>query len=231
MKADKEFWVKQIGEDWTNELSTFLKSNGQSLIDELNNAYENSLVYPRRKNVFRAFRETSYLEARVLILGQDPYYNGTATGIAFGNEFRDIRLPSPSIMAIVNSLEKVYNVKIDHSKFDWSLKSWCSQGVLMLNSALTVETFTANSHSNMWKSFIEAVVKSLQSKPRFAFMFLGSKAKAFSKYTDMSNHMVTTFEHPAAALRNKRDWECPHFVTINEYLKFCKTTPIQWINQ
>lgn len=214
-----EFWNKQLGEGWSAILADLLSSEyADKLMDKINDEFSRTVVYPKKKNVFRAFRETSWEDLRVVILGQDPYHDGSATGLAFGNNW------SPSDIKISPSLKKIedyhHSGAIDNSHFvfDSTMESWTEQGVLMLNTALTVEKGKAGSHTKYWKKFTEGVLQTIaEHRPDCIFILWGSHAKAYKPL--IKNCHVLEFIHPAYASYKKIDWECPNFNQANSILE------------
>ena len=187
-------------------------------MDKLNSEYSRTTVYPSKTNVFRAFRETPWEDLRVVILGQDPYHDGSATGLAFANAW------DPNNLKISPSLKKIEDYHnsedIDHSLFvlDTSLESWTKQGVLLLNTALTVEKGLAGSHTKYWKKFTEGVLKTIaENRPDCIFMLWGGHAKAYKPL--IKNCNVLEFVHPAYASYKKIDWKCPNFNQANSILE------------
>lgn len=152
-------------------------------------------IYPETTKTFRAFKLCQLGDTRVVILGQDPYHDGSATGLAFANTNKGSRI-SPSLGWIVKALEYEYDtVCVD---FDYDLESWAKQGVLLLNTALTVEKGKAGSHTELWKPFtIELIDKLSSSKDNIIFVLWGKKAQEYAKYIKGNNKIITA-PHPAA---------------------------------
>lgn len=180
-------------------------------------SYENMTVHPLKEDIFRAFRLTPYEDVRVVIVGQDPYPNKRASGLAFGNEeeFAQFKL-SPSLEKIHSCIERtVYKgLKLD---FDPTLVNWGQQGVLLLNSALTVEEGKVGSHSVRWRKFVRDVIKTINdNKSGVFFLFLGAVAKEFMPYVNPRTNYAYSYFHPAFACRQNIDWNCPYFNIINK---------------
>lgn len=214
-----EFWNKQLGDGWSAVLADLLSSEyADKLMNKLNSEYSRTTVYPKKTNVFRAFRETPWEDLRVVILGQDPYHDGSATGLAFGNAW------NPSNIKVSPSLRKIEDyhhsgaIDYSHFVFDLSMESWAKQGVLMLNTALTVEKGRAGSHTKYWKKFTEGVLKTIaEHRPDCIFMLWGGHAKAYKPLVKNCN--VLEFVHPAYASYKKIDWKCPNFDQANSILE------------
>jgi uracil-DNA glycosylase len=155
-----------------------------------------------------------------VIVGQDPYTDKRATGLAFGNEEEDAQFEmSPSLSKIYGCIEKtVYNgIKLD---FDPTLVSWAKQGVLLLNSSLTVEEGKPGSHKRRWRPFIREVIKAISAHHvGVSFLFLGAAAKEFMPYVNETYHYKYSYFHPAFASKQDIDWNCPYFNIINKNIK------------
>lgn len=157
---------------------------------------------PEQNIVFEAFRKCSFDKLKIVFLGQDPYpQKGIATGVAFANK---IDTPydklSPSLKVIVDSLNKYYN-DLPNGEFDYSLDSWSKQGVLLLNSALTVIENKPGSHSLIWRPFISKLLNNIsKSKKGTIFVLFGKQAASFRKFIE-SNLIIETI-HPSFCARN-----------------------------
>jgi uracil-DNA glycosylase len=210
-----EFWNNQLGEGWSAALADLLSSEYMGkLMDKVREEYRLGTVYPEKPRVFRAFRETPWNDLRVVILGQDPYHNGSATGLAFANEGE---VTSPSLRKI-EDLHHRYGIDHSHFCFDPSLESWAKQGVLMLNTALTVKKGQAGSHTKYWKKFTEGVLKTIaENKPDCIFMLWGNDAKSFKPV--VGNCRVLEYAHPAYACYKGIDWNCDGFNKANELIE------------
>ncbi len=176
--------------------------------------YENMLLQavtnnisfePQAEHVFKAFHKCPYNECCTVILGQDPYpQRGVATGIAFGNDLTKNPSLSPSLGVILNCVARYSE---DLPNFDTTLERWESQGILMLNSSLTVKTNQPGSHAEAWKPFIRSIIENLsEEKPDIFWMLLGKQAwefKDYIKYGDdsKSGNIVMDY-HPAYYARN-----------------------------
>jgi uracil-DNA glycosylase len=189
------------------------------LIKKLQVEYRTKTIYPVKPDIFRAFKLTSFDDTRVVILGQDPYPNSKASGIAFGNDLVLGHHPSPSLRLIEECIEREFYNGLNLN-FDHSLVSWAKQGVLLLNSALTVVKGQPNSHALYWRNFIGGVLKEIsESKTGVVFLLLGGPASSFSKYINTDNNYVFKYVHPAYSARRGEDWHCPFFKKINELIE------------
>ncbi len=189
------------------------------LIKKLQVEYKTKTIYPVKQDIFRAFKLTSFDETRVVILGQDPYPNKRASGLAFGNDLEIAQVPSPSLRLIESCIERSTYDGLNLN-FDHSMVSWAKQGVLLLNSALTVVAGQPNSHALYWRNFIGGVLREISNnKTGVVFLMLGGPAGSFSKYINTSTNYVFKYVHPDYNARRGEEWDCPFFVKINELLE------------
>tara|TARA_R110000868_G_scaffold404102_2_gene681973 strand:- start:1547 stop:2266 length:720 start_codon:yes stop_codon:yes gene_type:complete len=181
-------------------------------------------VYPETTKTFRAFKMCQMKDVKVVILGQDPYHDGSATGLCFGNTNEGSRI-SPSLRNIVKAVETdLGTLCVD---FDYSLESWANQGVLLLNTALTVEKGKAGSHVDLWKPFTQDFIHLLTStKDNIIFVLWGKKAQEYEQFIKGDNKILKA-AHPAAESYSGGKagfFTCGHFSTINKMID----TPINW---
>jgi uracil-DNA glycosylase len=159
-------------------------------------------ICPHKKDIFKAFKLCNYNDCRVIIIGQDPYPSNRATGLAFANP--------PTVDNLSPSLEKVKDSLIrdiiswKSITFDQTLESWAAQGVLLLNSSLTVEPNRPQSHSLYWRPFMTKLIKNLSKcRTGMVYVLMGSQAKELARYINpMSNHILAC-EHPAYYCRKQ----------------------------
>lgn len=205
------FWLKHIDKSWYERDKEFWNSDYmKKLIGYLGDRYKKATVYPEKDNIFRAFRLTPFDKVRVVILGQDPYPDGSATGLAFANSSDTLDI-SPSLKKIYESVERdMYEgLLID---FDYTLEEWAEQGVLLLNTALTVEKFNIGAHSKYWETFTQHILSMLL--PGTHVCLWGNHAKMYEKF--LKDCYVYKCTHPASAHYNKIDWKCDNFREINK---------------
>lgn len=215
-------WFKVIDK---NELDNVLNIIGKE--------YRNKLICPTQNNVFKAFELCSYDDLKIVMLGQDPYpQKDIATGILFGNSF-DIPVDklSPSLEIIK---EAVINFEIPHNNiiFDHSLESWAKQGILMINSALTVEMNKVGSHTMLWRPFISSLLKNLSiNNTGIIYVLFGKQAQTFSPYINKEFNSVLEIEHPAYFARTNT--KMPHllFKEIDKLLIDKYGIPIEWYQE
>ena len=182
-------------------------------------------IFPPGKFIFNAFNQTPFDRVKVVIIGQDPYHDdGQAHGLCFSVP-DGIKAP-PSLVNIFKELNNNLNIPVPHSG---NLTSWAKQGVLLLNSILTVEAHRPASHSKIgWEIFTNRVI-SLLSDKRTGLIFLlwGRYAQQKSILIDDKKHTILTAAHPSPFSASKF-FNCKHFSQVNDILKSKGLTPIDW---
>lgn len=216
MSQSSKLWLKVID-----------KKELEKALQKVKSLYQAKSIMPEYKNIFRAFALCDYNNLKVVMLSQDPYpQQGVATGIAFGCE-KEVQ---SSLEVLKNTCINLY---IPHNliTFDNTLESWCKQGILMLNSSLTVETGKPLSHIDIWTKFTTKLIKNLSlSKQNLVYVFLGSFASEFAKLVDEKNNLVIKVNHPAYYARFNKDMP-DFFKDINNYLKSYNIEPIEWYKE
>ncbi len=186
-------------------------------------------VYPIPEHVFRAFEDCPFNKVRVVILGQDPYFNkGQAMGRAFAVP-ESTEMP-PSLKNIFKEVEREYP---SHSAPKVTLESWAKQGVFLLNTTLTVAHSRPNSHAPIgWKKAVTIpTLKKLSAERRhLVFMLWGAHAKSFERFLDPLRHLVLKASHPSNR-SVARFRECGHFSKANVYLSEHGIEPIRWTHR
>ena len=182
-------------------------------------------IAPKLENIFKAFEYCSFQKTKVVIFGQDPYFQpGVANGLAFSVN-KDQAIPS----SLRNIYKEIKNDLGVVSNFDGDLRTWSRQGVLLLNSALTVEDHKPGSHSEIgWNDFISDVVDSLNKKGKVVFMLWGNNAKKYLDRIDKNTNLVLTTSHPSPLSAYRGFFGCNHFSKCNKYLKQNNRKPIDW---
>ncbi|WP_331710348.1 uracil-DNA glycosylase [Bathymodiolus septemdierum thioautotrophic gill symbiont] len=186
----------------------------------------NKIIFPAQKNWFKAFELTPFNEVKVIILGQDPYHSeGQAQGLSF-SVADGMKIP-PSLRNIYQELELDLGIPANNSG---NLKHWATQGVLLLNSVLTVEKNSPGSHANSgWIDFTDGVIHTLsEEKENLIFMLWGSYAQQKVELIDANKHLILTATHPSPFSAHKGFFGCKHFSKANDYLKIHKQKPIDW---
>lgn len=202
-----------------------------SVLDTLDKEYRTRHVCPEQSNIFRAFELCPYDSCKVVMLGYDPYpQKGVATGIMFGNNNEEIEL-SPSLKILK---ESVINFGYYHNyiNFDNSLESWAKQGVLMLNSSLTVEMNRTGSHVMLWRPFISSFLKNLSdNNTGIVYVLFGSQAATFKPYINNRNNHILEEKHPAYYARTGEKMPNSLFADINKIITGLYGEPIIWYTE
>ena len=202
----------------------------ESILSKLGPEYKRKPICPAQNNVFKAFEVCPYDKLKVVMLGQDPYpQKGVATGILFGNKegTRDEDL-SPSLQIVK---EAAINFEIPHNCiiFDPTLESWAKQGILMINSALTVEMNKIGSHVMLWRPFIASLLKKLsENKTGIIYVLFGKQAQTFKPYINKQFNIVLEENHPAYFARIGERMPHTVFEQISKLTKEMYGTPITW---
>lgn len=187
-------------------------------------------VLPEPKNVMRAFLTTPYDEVKVVILGQDPYPNPEhAMGLAFScpQGDTDNMIPVPaSLKNIFKALENDYGFVLEHNP---DLTRWAKQGVLLLNTALTVVAGHPASHAEIgWNQFIRTVISKLNNRPNpIVYLLWGKHAQSYIPFIK-GEHEYLTAPHPSPLSAHRGFLECRHFSQCNNILETANHTPINW---
>ena len=182
-------------------------------------------IYPNRENIFSAFNETPFEQTKVVLFGQDPYHGeGQAHGLCFSVN-RDVRIP-PSLRNVYKELHADLEIA---PPSHGHLINWARQGVLMLNSVLTVEKSKPKSHQKKgWEEFTDGVVKMLnEKKSNLVFLLWGRDAQKKGANIDRKRHLVLEAAHPSP-LAGNRFLGCRHFSQTNSYLEKNGMEPINW---
>jgi len=213
--------------DWKVKLSDIPKKEFfQNLINFLNlQAKEKKIIYPPRGQWFKAFELTHFKDVKVVILGQDPYHNpGQAQGMSFSVP-EGVSLP-PSLRNIFQEIQS--DLGINNQSGD--LTSWAKQGVLLLNSVLTVERNQPASHAgNGWEEFTDYVIELInKEKENVVFMLWGAYAQKKALNIDSNRHLILESPHPSPFSAHKGFFGCQHFSKTNNYLKINNIDPINW---
>jgi len=197
------------------------------LQDELDKRYETSVVYPERNKVFSAFNQTATDNLKVVILGQDPYHGeGQAQGLAFSTP-ASIKNP-PSMVNILKEIKS--DLGVDSTCQNGELKSWAKQGVLLLNTILTVEANRAKSHHNLgWEIFSDNIISYISDNfENIIFLLWGANAINKTKLIDSNRHHILTAPHPSPLSAYRGFFGCKHFSKTNEILKSIDREAIVW---
>ena len=205
----------------------------ESVLSKLGPEYKRKPICPAQSDVFKAFKVCPYDKLKVVMLGQDPYpQKGVATGILFGNKegTRDKDL-SPSLQIVK---EAAINFEIPHNCiiFDSTLESWAKQGILMINSALTVEMNKIGSHVMLWRPFIASLLKKLsENDTGIIYVLFGKQAQTFKPYINKQFNTVLEENHPAYFARTGEAMPHTVFEQISKLTKEMYGMPITWYQE
>ena len=213
--------------DWEKALSKeFKKTYYLKLYNTVRSEYSKTTVYPPSEEIFTAFNLTDINDVKVLILGQDPYHEpGQAHGLSFSVK-PGVAIP-PSLLNIYKELEDELSLYIPNNGY---LEKWAKQGVLMLNTVLTVRAHNANSHKGIgWEEFTDAAIMALNEldKP-IVYMLWGSNARSKAKMLNNKKQLVLEAPHPSPLSSYRGFFGCNHFIKCNEFLKANGLSEIDW---
>lgn len=217
----------QIHDSWYEVLvDVFEQPFFQALRTFIREQYQTQTIYPPAKHIFEAFNLTPFDRVKVVIIGQDPYHgHGQAHGLCFSVN-KGVPIP-PSLQNIYKELNRDVGVPIPTHG---CLTAWAEQGVLLLNSILTVQANKPASHKNIgWESFTDIVINILNNqKTHLVFMLWGKYAQEKGKYINENKHLVLKASHPSPLANPSTFTGCSHFSTANNYLKQNNIQPIDW---
>jgi len=215
-----------IGNKWDNILAgEWDKAYYKQLREFLISEYRTRVIYPNMHDIFGALKHTCYDEVKVVILGQDPYHGqGQAHGLCFSVLNK---CPPPSLINIYSEIRDDIGAVKDTSG---DLSEWAKQGVLLLNTVLTVRQGQAASHRGKgWESLTDTIISLLNDKPTpIAYLLWGSHAISKSALIDKSKHLVLTAPHPSPLSSYRGFFGCKHFSKANDFLAKLGQEPIVW---
>lgn len=184
------------------------------------------IIYPANDQIFAAFSYTAFADIKVVILGQDPYHGpGQAHGLSFS---------VPRGMPIPPSLQNIYKALASDLDFHiprhGDLTSWAQQGILLLNTVLTVEAHQAHAHRNIgWETFTDSVIHAISAYNQdVVFLLWGSHAQRKQPLIDTTRHVVLTAPHPSPLSAHRGFFDCHHFSQTNHILQERGYSPIDW---
>ncbi|ANE35185.1 uracil-DNA glycosylase, family 1 [Campylobacter iguaniorum] len=216
----------QIDPSWKEVLKDeFLSPYFLDIKSNLINALKSSTVYPPNNLIFNAFNLTPFDKVKVVILGQDPYHGaGQAMGLSFSVP-KGVRIP-PSLINVYKEIKDDLGINEPNSG---DLSYWAKQGVLLLNTSLSVAAGMPGSHSSFgWQRFTDAVVRNISDKKsNVVFMLWGNPAKAKIPLIEANKHLILSAAHPSPLARGAF-FGSKHFSKCNDYLKQTSQTPIDW---
>lgn len=219
--------MKVIGNDWDELLNTIWTSDGfKKFMSIVKEKYKENTCFPEYNNIFNALKLTPYNKVKVVILGQDPYHGvGEAHGLSFSVQ-DGIKKP-PSLKNIFKELKDDLNIDEPESG---NLTHWANEGVLLLNSVLTVEKDKAASHKDLgWHLFTDHIIKLLNEKETpVVFILWGSFARSKKVYITNKRHLVIESPHPSPFSAASGFFGSKPFSKTNNYLIKTNQTPINW---
>ena len=219
--------MSAINNDWLKPLSgEFKKEYYKKLFLTVKDEYTNHLVFPPSDDLFNAFHLTELSKVKVVIIGQDPYHEpGQAHGLSFSVK-PGIDVP-PSLVNIYKELHEDLGTYIPNNGY---LVKWANEGVLLLNTILTVRAHKAMSHSNIgWQEFTDAAIRILNEQDRpIVFMLWGRPAGEKEKMLTNTNHLILKAPHPSPLSAYRGFFGCRHFSKANEFLKSHGVEPVDW---
>ena len=216
-----------IENDWLGPLSEeFKKPYYRELYTKIKKEYEAHTVYPPTEDLFSAYAATPLSKVKVVIIGQDPYHEpGQAHGMCFSVK-PGVQTP-PSLENIYKELHDDLGLYIPNNGY---LEKWAKQGVLLLNTVLTVRAHAANSHKGLgWEQFTDATIKAVNElETPVVFLLWGSNARAKKALLNNPKHLVLEAPHPSPLSVYRGFYGCKHFSKCNEFLEKNGQSPIDW---
>ena len=219
----------KLDDSWKKHLNDHINSIGfKNLVDFVKNEYENNICYPKGSMIFSSLNNCKFDDVKLVILGQDPYHNpNQANGLAFSVPKKTNH--PPSLINIFKEIEQDLDVRYP---LNGDLMCWVKQGVLLLNSTLTVRKNQTGSHQNMgWENFTNEIINLISVKKNNVVFFLwGSYAKKKSNLIDHNKHLVLSSGHPSPLSANRGYWfGNNHFSKANKYFKENNIKEIKWV--
>lgn len=218
IKITKE-WDELLEEDFSS--ASYLK-----LREFLKSEYSTRTIYPPMFDIFNSMKITAFNDIKVVLLGQDPYHNqGQAMGLSFSVP-KGKEVP-PSLVNMYKEINAELGIPISKSG---DLTSWAKQGVLLLNTVLTVREHQPNSHKGKgWEAFTDSIIKKISDKREgVVFLLWGANARSKKSLIDKSKHLILESVHPSPLSAYAGFFGCGHFKKANEYLIKMGKTPIDW---
>lgn len=217
-----------IENDWLPVLEQeFKKDYYKDLYKFVANEYATKQIFPPKDDIFNALHYTPLSKVKVVILGQDPYHDDNqAHGLSFSVPVSQPKIP-PSLQNIYKELHDELGCYIPNNGY---LKKWADQGVLLLNTVLTVQAHQAFSHRDKgWEEFTDAIIKGVNTQDRpIVYLLWGSPSQRKASMLNNPKHLVLKAPHPSPLSVYRGFWGCGHFAKCNEFLKANGETPIDW---
>lgn len=220
--------MAMIENDWLDSISgEFSKPYYRNLYQFVKEEYSQRVIYPPADDIFNALHFTPLSKVKVLILGQDPYHNEhQAHGLSF-SVLPDQKDIPPSLQNIYKELQGDLGCTIPNNGY---LKKWADQGVLLLNTVLTVRAHQANSHQGRgWEQFTDAIIQAVNEQDRaVVYMLWGKPAQSKIPMLDNPKHLILKAPHPSPLSAYRGFFGCKHFSQANEFLVKNGMEPIDW---
>ena len=220
--------MAMITNDWLPALKEeFAKPYYRTLYEFVKTEYATTRIYPPAEDIFNALHFTPLGQVKVVILGQDPYHNEhQAHGLSF-SVLPDQKDIPPSLQNIYKELQDDLGCWIPNNGY---LKKWADQGVLLLNTVLTVRAHQANSHQGRgWEHFTDAIIETVNAQDRpIVYMLWGTPAQSKAVMVTNPKHLVLRAPHPSPLSAYRGFFGCRHFSQCNEFLEAHGETPIDW---
>lgn len=220
--------MAMISNDWLEAVEPeFKKPYYRTLYQFVKEEYSRTVVYPPADDIFNALHFTPLSQVKVLILGQDPYHNEhQAHGLSFSVLPDQKELP-PSLQNIYKELQDDLGCRIPNHGY---LKKWADQGVLLLNTVLTVRAHQANSHQGRgWEQFTDAIIHAVNAQDRpIVYLLWGRPAQSKIPMLTNPGHLILKAPHPSPLSAYRGFFGCKHFSKTNEFLVEHGETPIDW---
>lgn len=220
--------MSAISNDWLEFIADeFKKPYYAGLYKFVNREYSTHTIYPPAADIFNAFHFTPLSKVKVMIIGQDPYHNEhQAHGLCF-SVLPDQKEIPPSLINIYQELHDDLGCYIPNNGY---LKKWADQGVLLLNTVLTVRAHQANSHQGKgWEQFTDAIIKAVNEQDRpIVYMLWGKPAQSKIPMLNNPKHLILKAPHPSPLSAYRGFFRCRHFSQANDFLESSGNTPIDW---
>lgn len=221
--------IPEFGNDWDDIIPRAFDKDPQlsQLLKKVDVEYDTYECFPPKDHIFDAFKYTSYTNTSVVIIGQDPYINpGQAHGLAFSVLPDSLPIP-PSLLNIFKEIKDEYGYQVPNNGY---LVPWAKQGVLLLNTVLTVRSGISHSHKNLgWQRFTDLIISLLANdmNKKLVFMLWGNDAKDKRYLIPEGSHIVLQAAHPSP-LAGGKFFGCNHFIKCNNYLYEVSNKTIDW---
>ncbi len=214
--------------DWIKRIPLLQENYHLEMLKKVATRRKSEVVYPEQAKIFYALEQTSFDDVRVVILGQDPYHGpGQAHGLAFSVP-EGVKAP-PTLVNIFKEISAdIYQGK--RKAFNTDLTRWAAQGILLLNTVLTVQQGKAGAHRKLgWQQFSDEIIAELsEQKESLVFLLWGNPAREKKPLIDAEKHLILEAPHPSPLSAFRGFLGCRHFSQTNKYLQEQGMTPVEW---